>query len=194
MIEQGLLDRLRRELYMINDVHKILLDEEILAKRTKELGQEISEDYAGQEILLVGILKGASVFMADLLRKITIPTCVDYMVVSSYGNLAQTSGAVRIIKDLEEDIEGKNVIVVEDIVDTGLTLNYLMKNLESRKPKSLKIASLLDKPARREKEIDIAYIGFEVPDEFIIGYGIDYAEKYRNLPFVGILKREIYEK
>lgn len=179
---------------MLNDVEKVLLDEETLAKKVKELGQQISEDYAGEEVLFVGILKGASLFMSDLLRQVSIPAYIDYMVVSSYGNAAQTSGAVRIIKDLEVDIEGRNVIVVEDIVDTGLTLNYLMKNLESRKPKSLKIASLLDKPAGRRIDVKVDYLGFEVPDEFIIGYGIDYAEKYRSLPFVGLLKREVYEK
>lgn len=144
--------------------------------------------------MLVGILKGASVFMSDLIRKISIPAYIDYMVVSSYGNSAETSGVVRIIKDLEDNIEGKNIIIVEDIIDTGLTLAYLKKNLLNRNPKSLKICTLLDKPSRRQKEIAIDYKGFEVPDEFIIGYGIDYAEKYRNLPFVGVLKREVYEK
>lgn len=178
---------------MIQDVERVLLDEKALAKRIKELGQEISTDFAGEEVLLIGILKGASIFVADLVRQISIPAYLDYMVVSSYGNSAATSGVVRILKDLEEDIEGKNIIIVEDIIDTGLTLAYLKQNLLSRNPKSLKICTLLDKPVRRKKEIDIDYKGFEVPDEFIIGYGIDYAEKYRNLPFVGLLKREVYE-
>lgn len=179
---------------MLQDVETILFNEEALAKRVHELGEEISKDYAGEEVLLIGILKGASVFLSDLIRQIRIPAYIDYMVVSSYGNSAETSGIVRIIKDLEENIEGKNIIIVEDIIDTGLTLAYLKQYLLSRNPKSLKICTLLDKPARREKEITVDYKGFEVPDEFIIGYGIDYAEKYRNLPFVGLLKREVYEK
>ncbi len=178
---------------MLEDIESILIDEDKLAKRIKEIGQEISEDFAGEEIMLVGILKGASVFMSDLIRQISLPVYIDYMVVSSYGNSAETSGVVRIIKDLEDNIDEKNIIIVEDIIDTGLTLSYLKQNLLSRNPKTLKICTLLDKPARREKEINIDYKGFEVPDEFIIGYGIDYAEKYRNLPFVGLLKREVYE-
>ncbi len=184
----------RKRLIMLQDVETILLDEDVLANRIHELGEEISKDYAGEEVMLVGILKGASVFLSDLIRKISLPVYIDYMVVSSYGNSAETSGVVRIIKDLEDNIEGKNIIIVEDIIDTGLTLAYLKQNLLSRNPKSIKICTLLDKPARREKEINIDYKGFEVPDEFIIGYGIDYAEKYRNLPFVGLLKREVYEK
>lgn len=178
---------------MLQDVETILLDKEVLANRIHELGDEISKDYAGEEVMLVGILKGASVFLSDLIRHISLTTYIDYMVVSSYGNSAETSGVVRIIKDLEDDIEGKNIIIVEDIIDTGLTLEYLRQNLLSRHPKSLKICTLLDKPARREREINIDYKGFEVPDEFIVGYGIDYAEKYRNLPFIGVLKREVYE-
>ena len=179
---------------MLQDVETILLDEEVLANRIHELGEEISTDFAGEEVTLVGILKGASVFTSDLIRQISLTAYIDYMVVSSYGNSAETSGVVRILKDLEDNIEGKNIIIVEDIIDTGLTLAYLRENLLSRHPKSVKICTLLDKPARRVKEINIDYKGFEVPDEFIIGYGIDYAEKYRNLPFVGILKREVYEK
>ncbi len=178
---------------MLQDVESILLDQDVLEKKIQKLGEEISKDYAGEEVMLVGILKGASVFMSDLIRQISLPVYIDYMVVSSYGNSAETSGVVRIIKDLEDNIEGKNVIIVEDIIDTGLTLSYLKQNLLSRNPKTLKICTLLDKPARREKEIKIDYKGFEVPDEFIIGYGIDYAEKYRNLPFVALLKREVYE-
>lgn len=178
---------------MKQDIEKILIDEKTLAKRVKELGREICNDYIDEEIIMIGILKGSSVFMADLVRQIDIPVYMDYMVVSSYGNSAQTSGAVRIIKDLEENIDGKNIIIVEDIIDTGLTLSYLRKSLLARNPKSIKICTLLDKPARREVEMLIDYKGFEVPDEFIIGYGIDYAEKYRNLPYVGVLKRETYE-
>lgn len=179
---------------MLQDIETILFDKDVLANKVHELGEQISKDYAGEEVLLVGILKGASVFLSDLIRQISLPTYIDYMVVSSYGNSAETSGVVRIIKDLEDNIEGKNIIIVEDIIDTGLTLEYLRKNLLSRQPKSLKICTLLDKPARREKEMIIDYKGFEVPDDFIIGYGIDYAEKYRNLPFIGVLKREVYEK
>lgn len=179
---------------MLQDVETILLDKDVLANRIQELGEEISKDFAGEEIMLIGILKGASIFLSDLIRQISLPAYIDYMVVSSYGNSAETSGVVRIIKDLDYNIEGKNIIIVEDIIDTGLTLAYLRKNLLSRHPKSLKICTLLDKPARREKEINVDYKGFEVPDEFIVGYGIDYAEKYRNLPFVGLLKREVYEK
>jgi hypoxanthine phosphoribosyltransferase len=183
----------RKRLIMLQDVETILLDEVVLANRIHELGENISKDYTGEEVLLVGILKGASVFLSDLIRQIRISAYIDFMVVSSYGNSAETSGVVRIIKDLEDNIEGKNVIIVEDIIDTGLTLAYLKQNLLSRNPKSLRICTLLDKPARRVKEITIDYKGFEVPDEFIIGYGIDYAEKYRNLPFVGLLKREVYD-
>ncbi len=178
---------------MLRDVETILLDEAALANRVHELGEEISKDFAGEEVMLVGILKGASIFLSDLIRQISLPAYIDYMMVSSYGNSAETSGVVRIIKDLEDDIEGKNVIIVEDIIDTGLTLAYLVQNLQSRHPKTLKICTLLDKPARRLREIEVDYKGFDVPDEFIIGYGIDYAEKYRNLPFVGILKREVYD-
>lgn len=179
---------------MLQDIESIFLDKEVIANRVRELGAEISKDFAGEEVMLVGILKGASIFLSDLVREISLPAYIDYMVVSSYGNSAETSGVVRIIKDLEDDIDGKNIIIVEDIIDTGLTLEYLRKNLLSRNPKSLKICTLLDKPARREREIKVDYKGFEVPDEFIIGYGIDYAEKYRNLPFIGLLKREVYEK
>ena len=177
---------------MFNDVETILFREDVLANRIHELGEEITKDFIGEEVMLVGILKGASVFLADLIRQINLNVYVDYMVVSSYGNSAETSGVVRIVKDLEDNIEGKNIIIVEDIIDTGLTLEYLRQNLLSRNPKSLKICTLLDKPARRVREINIDYKGFEVPDEFIIGFGIDYAEKYRNLPFVGLLKREVY--
>lgn len=183
----------RKRLIMLQDIETILLDKDVLANRVHELGEAISQDFAGEEVVLVGILKGASVFLSDLIRQISLPAYIDYMVVSSYGNSAETSGVVRIIKDLEDNIEGKNIIIVEDIIDTGLTLEYLRQNLLSRHPKSLKICTLLDKPARRQREIDIDYKGFEVPDEFIIGYGIDYAEKYRNLPFVGLLKREVYD-
>ncbi|NLL69964.1 MAG: hypoxanthine phosphoribosyltransferase [Epulopiscium sp.] len=178
---------------MKQDIAEVLVTEEQLAKKVEELGKQISKDYEGEEITVIGILKGSNIFLGDLVRKITVPVYLDFMVVSSYGNSAQTSGVVRILKDLDDDIEGKNVLIVEDIIDTGLTLAYLKHNLLRRNPKSLKICTLLDKPARREVDLSIDYKGFDIPDEFIVGYGIDYAERYRNLPFVGILKREIYE-
>lgn len=179
---------------MRNDVEKILISEEELRAKNAELGKQITKDYEGKDILVVGILKGSSIFMSDLIREIDLPLQIDYMVVSSYGTCTESSGVVRILKDLQHSIEGKHVLIVEDIVDTGLTLSYLMENLKGRGPESVKICTLLDKPVRRKKQFDIAYIGFEVPDEFIVGYGIDYAEHYRNLPFIGALKRSVYEK
>lgn len=179
---------------MINDVEKVLISEEQLKAKNVELGKQIAEDYKGKEVLVVGILKGSSIFMSDLIREMALPLQIDYMVVSSYGTSTESSGVVRIVKDLQHSIEGKHVLIVEDIVDTGLTLAYIKEILKGRGPASVKICTLLDKPARRTKEIKIDYIGFEVPDEFIVGYGIDYAEYYRNLPFVGALKRSIYEK
>ncbi|NLK22300.1 MAG: hypoxanthine phosphoribosyltransferase [Epulopiscium sp.] len=178
---------------MKNDIKKILFTEEELAKRVQELGEIISKDYEGEEITVIGILKGSNIFMGDLIRKIDIPVYIDFMVVSSYGQSTESSGVVRVLKDLEQDIEGKNILIVEDVIDTGLTLNYLKENLLRRNPKSLRICSLLDKPARRKVDLFIDYIGFEIPDEFIVGYGIDYAEKYRSLPYVAVLKNEIYE-
>lgn len=178
---------------MRNDIEKILMSEEEIADKTSQLGKQITQDYKGKEVLVVGILKGSSVFMSDLIRQIDILLQIDYMVVSSYGASTQSSGVVQIVKDLQQSIEGKHVLIVEDIVDTGLTLAYIKKILNSRKPASIRICTLLDKPARRKKDINIDYIGFEVPDEFIVGYGIDYAEYYRNLPFIGALKRSVYE-
>lgn len=179
---------------MRNDIEEILFTEEELAAKVQELGQQISEDYAGKNLIVIGILKGSNIFMSDLIRKITIPLHIDFMVVSSYGDSTETSGVVRILKDLDHTIENTHVLIVEDIVDTGLTLHYLKDNLSRRNPLSLKICTLLDKPARRKSEIQIDYKGYEIPDEFIVGYGIDYAENYRNLPFVGALKREVYTK
>ncbi len=177
---------------MINDVKDVLFDEAALAAKVKELGQRITEDYHGEDLLVIGILKGANMFMGDLIRQIHLPIQLDFMAVSSYGHSTESSGVVRINKDLDAEIEGRHVLIVEDIVDTGLTLKYLAENLTSRKPKSLKICTLLDKPERRKVSIDIDYKGFDIPDVFIVGYGIDYAEKYRNLPFVASLKEEVY--
>ncbi len=179
---------------MEQDIAKILFNEEEITKKVTQLGRQITQDYRGKDLILVGILKGASVFMSDLMRKISIPINVDFMAVSSYGLSTESSGVVKIIKDLDYDIEERHVLIVEDIIDTGLTLNYIYKNLLSRNPKSLKVCTLLDKLDRRKVNIKADYKGFNIPDEFIIGYGIDYAERYRNLPYVAILKREIYEK
>lgn len=179
---------------MLNDIQKILLSTEQLQARIKEMGQQISQDYAGKEILMIGVLRGAVIFMADLARAIEIPAAIDFMAVSSYGLGTSSSGTVRILKDLDEDIEGKHLLVVEDIIDSGLTLKYLLENLNSRKPASIKLCTLLNKPDRRKVEVNIDYNGFTIPDYFVVGYGLDYAEKYRNLPFVGILKPEMYNK
>ncbi|WP_110943105.1 hypoxanthine phosphoribosyltransferase [Inediibacterium massiliense] len=179
---------------MKEDIAQILFSEEVLNEKVEELGKQIAKDYKDKDLLVVGVLKGANVFMSDLIRKIDLPVSIDFMAVSSYGFSTTSSGVVKIIKDLDDSIEGKNVLIVEDIIDTGLTLHYLCKNLLSRKPKSLKICTLLDKPERRKIDLKVDYKGFDIPDEFIIGYGIDYAEKYRNLPYVAILKREVYEK
>lgn len=175
------------------DVEKILITEAELAKRTKELGKKISEDYAGKKILALGILKGSVVFLSDLIRNIDPEVSIDFMTVSSYGNSSQSSGELKIKKDLDTDISGKDVLIVEDIIDSGVTLSKLKEVLLKRNPASLKICTLLNKPERRTVSVDVDYIGFDIPNEFIIGYGLDYAEKYRDLPFVGVLKREIYE-
>ena len=153
----------------------------------------MGEDYKGKNLLVVGILKGSVLFAAELIKNISIPCEIDFMALSSYGNSTETSGVVRILKDLDQDIEGKHILIVEDIVDTGVTLSYLLKYLKARKASGIDIVALLNKQARRRVEIDVKYVGFEVPDAFIVGYGIDYAEKYRNLPCIGILKPEIYE-
>jgi hypoxanthine phosphoribosyltransferase len=178
---------------MKNDLKQILLDEEMLKKRISELGKQISQDYKDQDLILIGILKGSVMFMADLMKEITIPCTMDFMAVSSYGNSTQSSGVVRILKDLDYEIENKNVLIIEDIIDTGITLKYLMNYLQAKNPTSLAIASLLNKQERRKTDITAKYLGFEVPDEFLVGYGLDYAEKYRNLPVIGILKEEIYK-
>lgn len=178
----------------MKNIGRVLIDEETLNKRVEELGAEITRDYQGKDLLIVGILKGAVVFMSDLAKKIELPLAMDFMAVSSYGASTKSSGVVRILKDLDAEIEGKDVLIVEDIIDTGLTLHYLYENLLSRKPNSLKICCCFDKPSRREVPVEIDYIGFEIPDEFVVGYGLDYAERYRNLPYVSVLDPEEYEK
>jgi len=184
----------RRVTTVHEDLREVLVEEVRLQARIKELGRQITADYQGKDVILVGILKGALPFLADLMRAIELDVSYDLMAVSSYGASTKTSGTVRIIKDLDEEIEGKDVIIVEDIVDTGLTLNYLLENLRSRKVNSLKICTLLDKPSRRKVDIKPDYNGFEIPDVFVVGYGLDYAEKYRNLPYIGVLKEEVYTK
>jgi len=168
-------------------VSKVLVEEDALRARIAELGAEVSTDYAGKDLLLVGVLKGAVFFMADLMRHLSIPCEVDFMAISSYGASTDSSGVVRILKDLDINIEGRDVLVVEDIIDSGLTLSYLIRNLESRNPASLEICALLTKPERREIDVHVRYTGFEIPNEFVIGYGLDYAERYRNLPYVAVL-------
>jgi hypoxanthine phosphoribosyltransferase len=176
------------------DVKAILYNEAQLMEACERLGGQITQDYQGKDLIVVGILKGAQVFMSDLIRKIDLPVQLDYMAVSSYGLSTESSGVVRILKDLDISIEGKHVLIVEDIVDSGLTLHYLTENLKSRLPASIKLCTLLDKPERRKVDVFIDYMGFQVPDEFIVGYGIDYAEKYRNLPYVASLKESVYTK
>lgn len=178
---------------LTDDIEKILFSEQQLAECVRQLGSRIAKDYEDEDLLMIGILKGAGIFMGDLIRQIDGDVRTDYMVVSSYGNSSVSSGQIRIIKDVQVDVKGLNVMLVEDIADTGNTLNALKDLMIERGVKSVRICALLDKPARRIKPIDIDYKGFEVPDEFIIGYGIDYAEKYRNLPYIGILKKEVYE-
>jgi hypoxanthine phosphoribosyltransferase len=176
------------------DVAEILLTEDQIAAKVGELGRRISADYAGRELTLVSVLKGSLPFMADLMRAITIPVRIDLMEVSSYGGLStESSGLVRILKDLSSSIDGRDVLLVEDIIDTGLTLNYLLRYLRGKNPRSLKICALLDKPARRLVDIPIDYIGFEIPDQFVVGYGLDYGELYRNLRSVGVLRPSVYE-
>ena len=168
-------------------VGEILIDEVSLASRVAELGAEVSADYQGRDLLLIGVLKGAVFFMADLMRHLTVPCEVDFMAISSYGDATDSSGIVRILKDLDINIEGRDVLVVEDIIDSGLTLSYLIRNLESREPASLEICALLTKPARREIDVSVRYVGFEIPNRFVIGYGLDFGERYRNLPYVAVL-------
>ncbi len=174
---------------MNNDV-KVLFSEMEIEKIVSDLASEISRDYKGKKLLLVGILKGASVFMSDLMRKIDLDLEIDFMDVSSYGASTESSGVVRILKDLDSDVQNKEILIIEDIIDTGLTLSYLTKMLLSRKPKSVKICTLLNKPARRKIDINVDYVGKNIEDLFVVGYGIDFAEKYRNLPFIGVYEKE----
>ena len=177
---------------MQQDVLRVLLSEEEIRAKCKEMGARISQEYKGKNLMLVTVLKGAVVFLADLMRAIEVPAEIDFMVVSSYGSGVKSSGVVKIVKDLDMPLAGKDLLIVEDILDSGLTLSYIKELLASRGPASIKIATLLDKPSRRKVDLVADYIGFSVPDEFVIGYGLDYDEKYRNLPYIGILKPEVY--
>jgi hypoxanthine phosphoribosyltransferase len=180
---------------MHDDIQEVLVSEEQLKAKVAELGAQISRDYAGKNLLLVSILKGSVVFMADLMRAVTIPCSIDFMVVSSYGGAnTMSTGLVKIVKDLDADLTGRDVLIVEDILDTGITLSHLVPMLKLRNPSSVKICTILDKPTRRKADIHPDYEGYQVPDEFVVGYGLDYDEKYRNLPYVGVLKPEVYTK
>ena len=179
---------------MLKDVERILITSEEIGARVRELGQQITNDYAGKDILMIGVLRGAVIFMSDLARAIKRPIDIDFMAISSYGLSTSSSGVVRILKDLDEVVQGRHILIVEDIIDSGLTLNYLVENLKLRKPASVRICTLLSKPDRRKVDVQVDYNGFIIPDYFVVGYGLDHAGKYRNLPFIGILKPEIYEK
>jgi hypoxanthine phosphoribosyltransferase len=176
---------------LTDGVEEILVDEAALQARVAELGAEISADYRDRDLLLIGVLKGAIFFMADLMRQIDLPCEVDFMAISSYGAGVDSSGVVRILKDLDMPIENRNVVIVEDIVDSGLTLSYLLRNLEARHPASVEICALLTKPDRRENDVECRYVGFEIPNRFVIGYGLDFAERYRNLPYIGVLREDL---
>ena len=177
---------------MEQDIQQILFTEEQLKARVAEIAQAIEADYAGREPMLISVLRGSFIFMADLCRAIHLPCTLDFMSVSSYGSGTSSSGQVQITKDLSEDISGRDILVVEDILDSGNTLSYLLKVLENRHPASIRLCTLLDKPERRVKPVEVHYTGFTIPDAFVVGYGLDYAEKYRNLPYIGILKPEVY--
>lgn len=178
---------------MHDDIDRILFTEDDLRKRVSDMGKQITEDHEGETLLVISVLRGAAIFMADLVREIQLPVEMDYMAISSYGNGAKSSGVVRILKDLTSSVEGRHVLIAEDILDSGLTLKYLIKNLSSRDPASIEVATLLRKKTLQQAKIDCRYIGFECPDEFIVGYGLDYAERYRNLPYIGVLKPDVYE-
>ncbi len=175
-------------------IERVLISNEELQKKVEELGAQISKDYEGKELVIIGVLKGGFIFLSDLARKITIPVDLDFISVSSYGDSSKSSGVVKIIKDVDTNIDGKHVLIVEDIIDTGLTLNHLVDLLKTRGPLSVRICAALDKPSRRKVDIKIDYKGIEIPDEFVIGYGLDYAGKYRNIPEVCVLKKEVYIK
>lgn len=177
-----------------DDILKVLLSKEQLKAKCAEMGARITRDYQGKNLLLVTVLKGAVVYLADLMRCIDLPCAIDFMVVSSYGSGVKTSGVVKIVKDLDQDLSGRDILIVEDILDSGMTLSYLKGLLQSRRPASIRIATLLDKPSRRKVDLQADYVGYEVPDEFVVGYGLDYDEQYRNLPYVGVLKPEVYTK
>ncbi|MBF7096917.1 hypoxanthine phosphoribosyltransferase [Alkalibacter mobilis] len=179
---------------MIDDIKDVLIDEKTLADRVAEIGSQLAEEYKDKNPLVICVLKGAVLFMSDLVKSMDIPLEIDFMAVSSYGNETRSSGEVRIIKDLDKSVEGRHLIIVEDIVDSGLTLSYLIKMFQDRNTKSVKVCSLLDKPERRTTGVKIDYVGFVVPDEFVVGYGLDFAEHYRNLPFIGVLKEEVYQE
>lgn len=179
---------------MIKDLKEVLISEEELDKKTTEIAEKISSDYKGKKLVLVGILKGGVVFASDLIKKISCPMEIDFMAVSSYGKESETSGVVTLKKDIETVLSGKNVLIVEDIIDSGYTMAYLKKLFEDRNAESVRICTLLSKPSRRKIDIDIDYYGFEIPDEFVVGYGLDYDEMYRNLPFVGVLDPKVYTK
>lgn len=169
---------------------RVMLTEEEVDGKIQEIGERISRDFAGKQVHLVCVLKGGAFFMCELAKRITIPVSIDFMSVSSYGAGTKSSGVVKIVKDLDEPLEGKHVVVVEDIVDSGRTLSYLLENLQNRKPASLHLCTLLDKPERRVTDVKVDYTGFEIPDEFVVGYGLDYAQKYRNLPYIGVVEME----
>ena len=179
---------------MQDDIQSVLISEQQLADAVKKLGEQISRDYADRNLMMVSVLKGSVVFMADLMRAISVPASIDFMSVTSYGKGVKTSGVVRIIKDLDEELDGRDILIVEDILDSGMTLSYLKEHIMAKGARSIRIATLLDKPDRRRVDIHPDYSCFSVPDEFVVGYGLDYAEKYRNLPYVGILKPCVYEK
>ena len=182
----------RKKTMLEKDIQEVLFTEEQLDRRVREIAAQIEKDYEGKEIMLISVLRGSFVFMADLCRRIDLPCTLDFMAVSSYGKGTSSSGQVQITKDLSSDISGKHIIVVEDILDSGNTLSYLLKLLEQRKPASIRLCTLLDKPDRRVKEVKVDYSGFSIPDAFVVGYGLDYAERYRNLPYIGILKPQVY--
>lgn len=178
---------------MRDKIEQVLLSEAQIADRVREMGEQITRDYAETpNVLLIGVLRGVAVFFGDMMRAIDLPVDIDFMSISSYGSSTRSSGVVRILKDLDESITGRHVLILEDIIDSGLTLSYLVRLLQERRPASLEICTLLDKPSRRLIEVPVKYVGFSIPDQFVVGYGLDYDQKFRNLPFVGVLKPEVY--